>query len=155
MTDAIIVSRTAKLLILKLVYKYLKFKHMNPIAIFLINMVVALTVFVWVLLFSIRKRPKRPILRIALLSLIAVVGGMTFARITFGKELPWWIFYGIPAFVTFILPPIVLRMTGREILVYLPTAILMSPAIHIFFSFFFNWHDFMPLFYIPWWHDLI
>lgn len=121
---------------------------------FFIYMLVALIVFVVVLLLTMRKRPKQPVFKIVLLSVVAVVGGMTFARITYGKGVPWWIFYGIPAFITFILPPIVLSMKKRELLFYIPISLLMAPAIHIFFSFFFGWHEYMPLFYVPWWHDL-
>ena len=128
---------------------------MNDIGIFFVYMLVALIVFVLVLLFIMRKRPKQPIFKIILLSFIAVVGGMTFARITYGKGLPWWIFYGVPALITFILPPFVLRMTKRELLFFVPLIVLLSPVIHILFSFFFGWHDYMPLFYVPWWHDLI
>ena len=128
---------------------------MNDIGIFFVYMLVALIVFVLVLLFIMRKRPKQPIFKIILLSVIAVVGGMTFARITYGKGLPWWIFYGVPALITFILPPFVLRMTKRELLFFVPLIVLLSPVIHILFSFFFGWHDYMPLFYVPWWHDLI
>ena len=128
---------------------------MNEIEKFLVYMFFALIVFVLVLLFTLRERPKQPVFRIVLLSLIAVVGGMTFARITYGKGVPWWIFYGIPAFITFILPPIVLRLTKHELKYYIPIILLMAPTIHVFFSFFFGWHDYMPLFYVPWWHDLI
>jgi len=128
---------------------------MNDIWKFLVYMLVALIVFVVVLLFTLRKRPKQPIFKIVLLSVIAVVGGMTFARITYGKGVPWWIFYGIPAFITFVLPPIILRMTKRELLFYIPISLLMAPTIHIFFSFFFGWHDYMPLFYVPWLYDLL
>jgi hypothetical protein len=128
---------------------------MNDIGKFLVYMLVALIVFVLVLVFTLRKRPKQPIFKIVLLSVIAVVGGMTFARITYGKGVPWWIFYGIPAFITFVLPPIILRMTKRELLFYIPVSLLLGPAVHIFFSFFFGWHDYMPLFYVPSLHDLL
>ncbi len=128
---------------------------MNDIGKFLVYMLVALIVFVLVLLFTLRKRPKQPIFKIVLLSVIAVVGGMTFARITYGEGVPWWIFYGIPAFITFVLPPIVLRMTKRELSFYIPISLLMAPTIHVFFSFFFGWHDYMPLFYVPWMYDLL
>lgn len=127
----------------------------NDIGIFLVNMFVALLVFVGLLVFSIRGRSIRPFAKIAILALIVVVVGMTFARITYGKGVPWWIFYGLPALNTFILPPLVLRMSRRELLFYVPLAIVMSPVIHIFFSFFFGWHDYMPLFYVPWWHELL
>jgi hypothetical protein len=118
-------------------------------------MLVALVVFVVILLLTMRKRTEKPIFKIILLSIIAVVGGMIFAKIAFGKNLPWWIFYGIPAFVTFVLPPIVLKMKNRELIFWIPVSMLMAPIIHLFFSFFFGWHDYMPLFYVPWWHDIL
>lgn len=121
---------------------------------FLIYMAVAMIVYYSLLNFIVRKRSPRPYIKILLLTLLVTAGGMIFARITYGRNLPWWIFYGIPALLTFLLPPIVLRMSWREILRYIPLAILMSPAIHIFFSFFIGWHEFMPLFYIPSWRQL-
>jgi hypothetical protein len=122
---------------------------------FLVYMVAAMIVYFLVLTFTIRKRSPRPYIKILLLTLLVTVGGMVFARITYGKNMPWWIFYGIPALLTFLLPPLILRMSWRELLLYIPLAILMSPVIHIFFSFFVGWHDFMPLFYIPSWRQLL
>jgi hypothetical protein len=127
----------------------------NGIGIFFVNMFVALLVFIGVLIFILRARSKRPVIKIVILALIVVVGGMTFARITYGIGVPWWIFYGLPALVTFVLPPLVLHMTKSELLFYVPLSILMAPAIHIFFSFFFGWHDYMPLFYVPWFGELL
>ena len=127
---------------------------MTDLVKFFVYMLVALIVFVLVLFLTLRKRPNRPVFKMVLLSVIAVVGGMTFARITYGKGVPWWIFYGIPAFITFVFPPIVLKMRRYELLFYVPIAVLMAPAIHVLFSFFFGWHDYMPLFYVPSWHDL-
>jgi hypothetical protein len=128
---------------------------MNDIGKFFVYMVVALIIFVIVLLLTLRSRPKQSASKIIILSLIAVVGGMTFARITYGKGVPWWIFYGVPALITFILPPLLLRMTKRELLFFIPSIVLMSPVIHVFFSFLFGWHDYMPLFYVPCWRELL
>ena len=127
---------------------------MNSLVKFLLYMLVALIVFIGMLIFTLRSRPHKPVLRIIILALIVVVGGMTFARIMYGKEVPWWIFYGIPAFITFVLPPLALRMNKRELSFYVPLSILMAPFIHIFFSFSFGWHDYMPLFYVPWWKEI-
>ena len=127
----------------------------NGIGIFLVNVFVALVVFIWLLIFTLRGRSQRPVFRILILALIVVVCGMSFARITYGIGVPWWIFYGIPALITFVLTPLILGMSRRELLLYVPLAILISPFIHIFFSFFFGWHDYMPLFYVPWWHELL
>jgi len=127
----------------------------NGIGIFLVNVFVALIVFIGLLIFTVRGRSQRPVFRILILALIVVVCGMSFARITYGIGVPWWLFYGLPALITFVLPPLVLRMSRHELLLYVPLAILMSPAIHFFFSFFFGWHDYMPLFYVPWWRELL
>ena len=56
---------------------------------------------------------------------------------------------------TYFSPPVILRMNWRELLIYTPLALLAGPAIHVFFSFFFGWHEYMPLFYVPWFADLI
>ncbi len=58
--------------------------------------------------------------------------------------------------MTFFLPPLVLRMSIAEMGRYLPMAVLMAPAIHVFFSLFVGWHDHMPFpFYIPSLADLV
>jgi len=121
---------------------------------FLVYMAAALLVFTAVLALTLRRRGSRPVGTILLLSLVVVGGGMTFARVMYGRGLPWWIFYGIPAALTLVLPPMALRMSRREFLLYGPLAILMAPAIHVVFSFCLGWHDYMPLFYVPHWRQL-
>jgi len=107
----------------------------NGIGIFLVKVFVAFVVFIGLLIFTLRGRTQRPALRILILALIVVVCGMSFARITYGIGVPWWIFYGLPAMITFALPPLILRMSRSEVLLYVPLAILMSPVIHISFLF--------------------
>ncbi len=108
-------------------------------------------VFVAVLWAVLRHRTKKPVLTFCWLSAVVVVLGMVFAR--YGHiwaNLPWWIYYGAPAAATFILPPLALRMQRSELVRYLPSAILMAPAIHVFLSLFVGWHDYMPFpFRIP------
>jgi len=128
---------------------------MNQISQFLVYLFVAMVVYFVVLTFTVRKRSPRPYLKLLLITLIVTAGGMMFARYTYCKALPWWIFYGIPVLMTYLFPMAILRMTRKELLLYIPLAILMAPAIHIFFSFLFDWHQYMPLFYVPWWHELI
>jgi hypothetical protein len=125
---------------------------MSDIARFIIFMVVAAAVFVAVVLVTTRRRVKEPeIWVLLLLAFIVVVLGMLFARYAhIFFQPPWWIYYGFPAVTTFLLPPAVLRMTRREVIQYIPLAVLMAPAIHVFFSLFIGWHDYMPFpFYIP------
>ena len=80
---------------------------------------------------------------------------MLFARWTYGPRLPWWISYGVPALATFFVPPIVFRMSRVETAGYVAMAVLMAPAIHVLFSFFVGWHDYMPWFYVPSLWDLV
>ena len=122
---------------------------MNGIDKFLVYLVVAMAVYFPVLVFTVRERSPRPYVKLILLVVLVSAGGMIFARITYGKDLPWWIFYGIPVLITFLVPPAVLRMSPKEFGRYIPAAILMGPAIHIFFSFVIGWHEYMPLFYVP------
>lgn len=128
---------------------------MQPYYPFLVYMTAALLVCCGMLIFTVRKRSPRPTLKIGILTLVITCGGMLFARIAYGLSLPWWIFYGIPVVLTFVLPPTILRMSRRELATYLPAAALMGPVIHIFFSFLFGWHEYMPLFYVPWWREII
>lgn len=63
----------------------------------------------------------------------------------------WWIFYGVPALATFLVPPIVFRMSRAETASY----VAMEPAVHVFFSVFVGWHDYMPWFCVRSFWDLV
>jgi hypothetical protein len=125
---------------------------MTDIERFTVFTVAASGLFLAVLAITIRSRAKKPsAIFLALLTVIVVVFGMVFAR--YGHilfQLPWWIYYGLPASLTFLLPPLALRMKRAEIVRYVPMAVLMAPTIHVFFSLFVGWHDYMPFpIYIP------
>jgi hypothetical protein len=94
-----------------------------------------------------RKRvPKPRKWSMVTLATVVVPLGMTFARYShiFIPDLPGPIYYGIPALITFVLPPIWLRMSRWEIARYVPLAVFIAPTIHVLFSFFIGWHDYMP-----------
>lgn len=115
-------------------------------------MVIASLVFLAVLTVVTRERNSRPSpARLLPLTIVVVVCGMLFAR--YGHilfQLPWWIYYGLPASLTFLLPPLALKMRRGEFGQYLPLAVLMAPAIHLFASLVLGWHDYMPFpVYIP------
>jgi hypothetical protein len=116
-------------------------------------MAAAFLLFLGVVLWVVRRRTTKPSLRVILaLGTVVVPVGMLFARYShiFFPTLPWEIYYGAPALTTFFLPPLWLRMPGREIARYVPLAVLMAPAIHVVFSLFVGWHDYMPFpVYIP------
>ena len=120
---------------------------------FLVFMGAAYFLFVALLRFTVRDRREEPgRATLAAIGLVAVVLGMLFARYShlMFPRLPWEIYYGIPALTTILLPPVWLRMSGREIVQYLPLAWLTAPVIHLVFSVFVGWHDYMPFpVYIP------
>ena len=80
---------------------------------------------------------------------VVVVGGMVFAKYGSNAGLPWWIYYPVPAVATLVVPPVAFKLYGKELLQYLVLAFLSSPAIHVAFSFLFDWHDYMPFIPVP------
>ena len=75
---------------------------------------------------------------------VVVVGGMLFAKVGTSYDLPIWLYYGVPAVITWTLPPVVFRMRGREVVTYLALALLLAPMIHLTFSFFLGWKEYLP-----------
>jgi hypothetical protein len=122
---------------------------------FIVFVGVSLVVFVGILALVMRKRAT-PASRaaVAAVSLVVVVGGMIFAKVAQNAGWPWWIYYPAPAALTLVLPPLVFRFSRSELLLYLCLAFASSPLIHVMFSFLFDWHDYLPFFYVPWWRDL-
>lgn len=86
---------------------------------------------------------------IFLLSILVVVVGMLFGKYGAAAGLPWWIFYPIPMLMTVLLPPIVLKLNRGKTILYLLLSFLSAPLIHVFFSFFFNWTEYMPFWKLP------
>lgn len=81
---------------------------------------------------------------IYILSLIVVVLGMLFGKYGANIGLKWWIYYPIPMLINVFLPPLALKMNLKKSLFYLLLSFLSAPFIHFFFSFFFNWNEYMP-----------
>lgn len=118
---------------------------------FAVFILVTLVVFVGVLVFVMRRRlpPPSPI-SIGLISVVVVIGGMLFAKLGNNAGWPVWIYYAVPALTTLVLPPVAFRMSPRtELWQYLVLAFASSPAIHVGFSLFVGWHDYLPFFYVP------
>jgi hypothetical protein len=117
---------------------------------FPIFILVSLIAFVGLLLAVLNHRSSRPTsTSVVWVSGIVVVGGMLFARMGTTLGLPVWLYYGVPAAVTWVLPPLVFRMRGSEIAKYLPLAVSVAPFIHILFSFFLGWKEYMPFIPVP------
>jgi hypothetical protein len=106
--------------------------------------------FLVILRIALAGRRERP-LRTTVLSVagVVVVGGMVFAQIGVALGLPVAVYYGLPAAMAWAFPPIVFRMKGREVARYLPMTMVSAPLIHVLFSFFLGWHEYMPFIPVP------
>lgn len=81
-------------------------------------------------------------------ALISVLG------ILFGKygqnfNLPWQIYYTVPAFVTIFLPPIAFRFTLYRAALYVALAFASAPLIHAAFFYSLGWEEYMPFLRLP------
>ena len=93
--------------------------------------------------------------QIFILALIVVVFGMLFGKYGATYKLPWWIYYPVPMLITVLLPPIVLKLNSRKTIIYLVLSFLSAPFIHVAFSFFLGWTEYMPFWKVPFIGDLI
>ncbi len=125
-----------------------------PPAHFLVFIAVSLAVFIGILRWVLRARPVAPSAGlITVVAFVVVVVGMCFAKFGVNAGLPWPVYYGVPAATTLLLPPLALRMNRREVLWYVALAFASSPAIHVFFSFFVGWPEYLPFWHVPsLWH---
>jgi hypothetical protein len=84
-----------------------------------------------------------------IIALLAVVFGMVFGKYGAMLGLPWWLYYPIPMLITVLLPPVVLKLNGRRTAAYLVFSFLSAPFIHVLFSFFLGWTEYMPFWKVP------
>ena len=91
---------------------------------------------------------------IVILSIIVVVLGMVIGKYGAQMGFPWWIYYPVPMLMTVILPPLVLRLNRRNTIYYLIFSFLSAPLIHVLFSFFLGWTEYMPFWDVPFAGDL-
>lgn len=82
--------------------------------------------------------------RIVVLAIIVIIGGMLFGKYGANWGLKWWIYYPIPMLMNVLLPPVVLKMNIKKTVLYLFLSFLTAPLIHLFFSFFLGWSEYMP-----------
>ncbi|MEP6712545.1 MAG: hypothetical protein ABJA37_09025 [Ferruginibacter sp.] len=129
---------------------------MNPFWHFLIMMAFSFLLFILIISLLLKQKEfalKRT--RIFFLALIVVVVGMFFGKYGATAGLPWWIYYPVPMIVTVLLPPISLKLNSRKTILYLILSFLSAPFIHVFFSFFFGWKEYMPFWNIPFIDSLV
>ena len=117
---------------------------------FAVFVVVSLLAFIAILYFVTRNRTNRPnTLTVLAVATLVVVGGMLFAKFGNNAGFPWWIYYTVQALATLAVPPVTFNFSGKELAQYLVLAFLSSPVIHVAFSFFFDWHEYMPFIPVP------
>jgi hypothetical protein len=86
---------------------------------------------------------------IVLAAAVIVCGGMLYARFAAQAGLPWWSYYLPPMLITVFGPPLFFKMQGRQVAAYLIAAFLSAPAVHVAFSLFLGWHEYMPFWHVP------
>lgn len=102
-----------------------------------------------------KKEFREKIKSIFILSLLVVVIGMLFGKYGAQMGLKWWIYYPVPMLMNVLLPPLILKMSLKKTLLYLILSFLSAPIIHVFFSFFLGWTEYMPFWDIPYIMDLL
>jgi peptidoglycan/LPS O-acetylase OafA/YrhL len=113
-------------------------------------MLVSVIAFIGLLKFTLRRRSEKPSTKkIYAVTGVVVIGGMILAKYGNNFGLPWWIYYTTPALLTLLLAPVSFRMNKSEVVPYLCLSFLVSPFIHVVFSFFIGWKEYMPFIPIP------
>ena len=117
---------------------------------FPIFIAVSLVAFIGILRLVLRRRSVAPRwLTVIWVAGVVVIGGMMFAKLGASHGLPVWLYYGVPAALTWVLPTVVFRMRGREVPSYLVLALVLAPAIHLVFSLIVGWKEYLPFLPIP------
>ncbi len=91
---------------------------------------------------------------IIFLSILVVIIGMLFGKYGAKWGFKWWVYYPIPMLMTVILPPFVLKLNTKKMILYLVLSFLSAPFIHTVFSFFIGWTEYMPFWKIPYIKDI-
>ena len=113
--------------------------------------IVSVIVVILILRFTMRSRKKNPLgrpLNLIIIGLVTIIS-MIMGKYGAGWGLPWWIYYTSPMLLTIVFPMIYFEMRQKEILSYVILTFLSAPAIHIIFSFFAGWKNYMPFIPVP------
>ena len=128
----------------------LELQSMNTAWHFPLMILGSLLLFVLIIRIVIGKRKfKERIKTVLILSFFIVVVGMLFGKYGAQVGLKWWIYYPVPMLMTVLLPPIILKMNSSKSILYLILSFLSAPVIHVLFSFFLGWSEYMPFWDIP------
>ncbi|MGH7570643.1 MAG: hypothetical protein ACREMK_02225 [Gemmatimonadota bacterium] len=110
------------------------------------SLVVVGAALVWTLR---RREGGRSWRRVGLVVAVIVIGGMFWGRIGASWGLPWTLYLLPPMAATFLVPPLAFRMGARETTTWILLAALSGPVVHVLFSFFLGWKEFMPIWDVP------
>ena len=118
---------------------------------FFVLTVVSIIVVILIVRFALRLREPNPIrslkniVLLTILEIICMVMGKSGANF----DIPWRIYNTIPMLLTVLGPTLYFKMNKRESINYLVLSFLSAPAIHIVFSLFFGWNNYMTFIKIP------
>jgi hypothetical protein len=119
---------------------------------FIVMMIASIVLFIAILRIILSKSKfAKSAGKIVLLCFVVVVIGMLFGKFGVNWGLPWWVYYTVPLVVTVLLPPYVLKLDVRKTILYLVLSFASAPIIHVVFSFFLGWKEYMPFWNIPYW----
>ena len=64
-------------------------------------------------------------------------------------NLNWRVYYTVPMLLTMFGPPVYFKLNKIQIRKYLALTFISAPLIHVLFSFFFGWKNYMPFIKVP------
>ncbi|MBA7645570.1 hypothetical protein ES703_53328 [subsurface metagenome] len=85
------------------------------------------------------------------ISVVTVVMGIVLLKI----GLPPWIYFPLPVIVSLVAPWLIFRPSWKAYIVFLCVSMIMSPLTHFLWSFFLDYHNYLPFWEIPSLWDLL
>ena len=113
--------------------------------------IVSIVTIILIVRFVLKTREHHPLLKFKNIFLLVFleIACMVIGKYGANINLYWWIYYSIPLLLTVFVPTIYFKMNKSEVTKYLSLTFLSAPIIHILFSFFFGWKNYMPFIKIP------
>ena len=113
--------------------------------------IVSIVTIILIVRYVLKTREQNPLLKIKNIFLLVFleITCMIIGKYGTNINLYWWIYYSIPLLLTVFFPTIYFKMNKSEVTKYLSLTFLSAPIIHILFSFFFGWKNYMPFIKIP------
>ena len=113
--------------------------------------IVSIVTIILIVRFVLKTREHNPLLKFKNIFLLVFleITCMIIGKYGANINLYWWIYYSIPLLLTVFVPTIYFKMNRSEVTKYLSLTFLSAPIIHILFSFFFGWKNYMPFIKIP------